>query len=66
MAERHIILTLKEGGWFASYSDAPEDRFQGVTMQEAVNKLQQARGVEMEEVESKPSDQQSDDGLESA
>ena len=66
MAERHIILTLKEGGWFASYSDAPDDKFHGVTMQEAVNKLQQARGFQMDEEGSDPPGQLLDDEAEAS
>jgi predicted RNase H-like HicB family nuclease len=64
MAERHIILTLKEGAWFASYSDAPDDRFRGVTMQDAVNKLQQARGYQLDEEGSDPVRQPLDEGAE--
>lgn len=66
MAERHIILTLKDGAWFASYSDAPDDRYQGVTMQEAVHKLQQARGDQLDEESSDSLDPPLDTGAESA
>lgn len=55
MAERHIILTLKDGAWLASYSDAPDDKYRGVTMQEAVNNLQQARGYHLKIRDSDPS-----------
>jgi len=44
MAECHIVLTLQNSLWVACYSDAPDDKYRGVTMQEAVNRLQKSRG----------------------
>ena len=45
MAERQIIIRRADGKWSAAYSDRPEELFHGVTMQDAVDRLQRARGA---------------------
>jgi predicted RNase H-like HicB family nuclease len=42
MAERHIISQCADGKWSAAYSDRPEERFYGATMDEAIDRLKQA------------------------
>ncbi|HVJ67531.1 MAG TPA: hypothetical protein VM510_06075 [Caulifigura sp.] len=44
MAERQIIIRRADGKWSAAYSDQPEELFHGVTMQDAIDRLQRARG----------------------
>jgi len=47
MAERQIIVHCSEGKWSAAYSDRPEERFYGATMDEALDRLKRsAQGVE--------------------
>ena len=44
MAERQIIIRRADGKWSAAFSDRPEELFHGVTMQDAIDRLQRARG----------------------
>jgi hypothetical protein len=39
MAERQIIVSSTDGRWSAAYSDHPEERCFGATMQDAIDRL---------------------------
>jgi len=45
MAEHHIISRCVDGEWSAAYSDRPEERFYGVTKDEAIGRLTKMRGA---------------------
>ncbi|WP_145034708.1 hypothetical protein [Caulifigura coniformis] len=42
MAERQIIVRCAEGKWSAAYSDRPEERFYGTSMDEALDRLKRS------------------------
>ena len=42
MSERQVIIHCSDGKWSAAYADSPEEQFDGVTMQEAIGRLEAA------------------------
>ncbi|HVJ66840.1 MAG TPA: hypothetical protein VM510_02580 [Caulifigura sp.] len=43
MAGRQLIIRCLDAKWSACYSDRPEERYYGVTMQDAVDRLVKGR-----------------------
>jgi hypothetical protein len=43
--ERHLILNCRGGKWSAAYSDRPDEKVYGATLQEAIERLKATYGT---------------------
>ena len=51
-SERHLILNCRDGKWSAAYSDRPDEKVYGATLQEAIERLKATYGSEEERSDS--------------